>query len=222
MKASRKEAGSNTKRAEISIRNMILRNELVAGKNYLETELAEMLRMSRTPVREACIALAASGLVEVQPRHGIRILEVSASDMAEIYDILTELESLAAFSIASRGCTPEELERLESLLRAMDEALEKGDRKAWAQADVSFHAALVEMSANRRLQQVVTMFSDQAHRARLATLDRRPLPYASNADHRALVEAITRGAAEEAWNLHRNHRIAAKKLLSGILEQIGN
>ena len=51
----------------------------------LEKELADSLDMSRTPVREALIRLSNEGMVEVRPRHGMRVLPVSAADMIEIY-----------------------------------------------------------------------------------------------------------------------------------------
>ena len=52
--------------------------------------------MSRTPVREATLMLEAQGLLEVRPRKGVRIPPISPEDMAEIYEVITELESLAA------------------------------------------------------------------------------------------------------------------------------
>ena len=92
---------SQTQRATALLREMIVSNRLPAGSNHLETELADLLGMSRTPVREAAIALGAQGLVEVRPRHGIRVLPISPADMEEIYSILTELESLAAWNLAT-------------------------------------------------------------------------------------------------------------------------
>lgn len=58
--------------------------------------------MSRTPVREATLLLEAQGLLEVRPRKGVRILSLYADDMHEIYQVLTELESLAAFLAAEK------------------------------------------------------------------------------------------------------------------------
>ena len=96
---------SQTQRATSALREMIVNNRLPAGSSYLETELAEMLGMSRTPVREAAVVLESLGLVEVRPRRGIRILPLSSHDMEEIYEVLTELEGLAAEQAARRGLT---------------------------------------------------------------------------------------------------------------------
>ena len=82
---------SNTQRAVRDLRKMILSGELAAGTDHLESELAETLGMSRTPIREAALMLESKGLLEMRPRKGVRILPVSSDDMRESYDILTEV-----------------------------------------------------------------------------------------------------------------------------------
>ena len=91
--------------------------------------------MSRTPVREALIRLSNEGLVEVVPRHGMRVLPVSAADMDEIYRVIGSLEATAAEIIAERRPKAAELKPLEDATRAMDVALKADDLAAWAAAD---------------------------------------------------------------------------------------
>jgi DNA-binding GntR family transcriptional regulator len=81
----------NSSIAVTQLRDLIFSGKLGAGTDHLESELAQALGMSRTPVREAVLMLEAQGLLEVRPRKGVRIKPVSPSDMAEIYDVLTEL-----------------------------------------------------------------------------------------------------------------------------------
>jgi DNA-binding GntR family transcriptional regulator len=199
------------------IRRRILDNEMPAGTMMLEQELAALLEMSRTPVREALIRLANEGIVEVRPRHGMRVLPVSADDMEEIYQILTALEASAAAKIAENGLSPEELEALRGAVRDMDKALEADDLPAWARADERFHAMLLDACRNRRLRELVYQFWDQTYRVRMLTLRLRPTPVASNRDHLALVEAIERRDPEEAARIHRQHRIHAGKMLVDLL-----
>lgn len=213
---------SQTERAAAIIKEKILSNALLPGSNHLESELADMLDMSRTPVREALLTLEAQGLVEIRPRRGVQILPLSVQDMKEIYQILTELESLAAAEVAAKGLSRKELAGVETHLKRMEAALEgKEDRIAWAEADDLFHRELTMLAGNRRLTQVVQMFWDQAHRARLLTLHMRPAPYRSNRDHRALLDAIVKGDAEEARRIHREHRIAACELIISLLSKYG-
>jgi DNA-binding GntR family transcriptional regulator len=130
---------SATQRAYLELRRRILDNRLPAGSQHLEQELAQTLGMSRTPVREALIRLAEERLVEVRPRHGARVLPVSAGDMREIYELLCELEALAARRVAERGLGPAETAMLEKTVTDMLEALKRDDLDAWAEADRRFH-----------------------------------------------------------------------------------
>ncbi len=212
---------SQTQRAVTLLRDMVISNKLAPGSNHLETELAEMLSMSRTPVREAAIILEGQGLVEVRPRRGVRILPILPSDMEEIYSILTELESLAAYQVANKGISAKDLSELRAFIETMEKALAADDRPTWARADDQFHRKLVSLAGNRRLETIVSTYSDQVHRARLLTLYIRPAPHGSNADHRALVEAIANGDRELAREIHRRHRIGAKELMIKLIASHG-
>lgn len=204
-----------------TLKRMIINNDLAPGSNLLESELSEMLGVSRTPIREAAVILEGRGLLEIRPRRGIRIVPLAISDMEEIYDILTELEPLAAARAAEMRLPGADFDEIEGCLTRMEQALAKDDRLAWAAADDEFHSRLVALSGNGRLMRVVGMFSDQVHRARLLTLHMRPAPQASNENHRALVDAIRRAEPETARRIHREHRLMAKDLLIGILRQHG-
>ncbi len=210
---------TNVSRALDQLRELIFSGALAPGSNHLESELALRLGMSRTPIREAAMVLEQQGLVTVQPRKGIRILPVSVEDMAEIYDVLTVLEAQAAADAARRGGREADIAPLHTAIDAMDAALAAGDLIAWAAADDAFHAALVALGGNRRLAAITAQMADQVRRARRATLFLWPMPHQSNADHRAVVEAIAAGEADRAAELHRAHRIAAKEMLIALLQR---
>jgi DNA-binding GntR family transcriptional regulator len=208
---------TNTQRAADEMRRLIFSGDLAAGSDHLETELAERFGMSRTPVREAALILKAQGLVSVRPRRGVRILPVSPDDMAEIYDVLTELESHAAGRAAAAGHSAAELSGMARAIDDMDAAVAAQNREAWAEADDRFHSELVRLGRNRRIETIVAMMSDQVRRARSLTLYLRPLPQGSNDDHRAVLEAIRKGSAYTAQSIHRAHRERAKEMLISLL-----
>ncbi|WP_322095962.1 GntR family transcriptional regulator [Pelagibius litoralis] len=212
---------SQSERAYQDLKKRILDNEMPAGFQALEQELAELLGMSRTPVREALIRLADEGIVEIRPRHGMRILPISVADMREIYEILTGLESTAAEIVATRGVNQQQLAALHAAVSDMDIALAEDDLPGWAGADERFHNLLVEFSGNERLRTWVNTCRDQAHRARMATLRLRPKPVDSNKDHAAVVEAIEKRDAEAARRIHHQHRVRAGAMLVEILELHG-
>jgi DNA-binding GntR family transcriptional regulator len=223
--ASRSEANapklSQAERAYAELRRMILDDELPAGSQILEQEAALRLGMSRTPVREAMLRLARDGIVEVRPRHGMRVLPISADDMAEIYDLLYGLESTAAEIVAERGASVEGLAALDRAVADMERALGRDDRPGWAAADERFHLLLVELTGNRRLIDAVGTYWEQAHRVRMATLRLRPKPERSNEDHRALVGAIRARAPERARAIHAEHRKRSGVMLVALLRELG-
>lgn len=201
------------------IRRRILDNEWPPGHRALELEVALALSMSRTPVREALMRLQSEGLVEVVPRHGMRVLPVSPNDMREIYQILTALECMAAELLAQRKPADQELEPLVAATSAMDEALKAGDLDAWAAADERFHAHLVELAGNRQLKATVLNYWDRAHRARMFTLRLRPPPVNSTQEHMQMVERLRAGDAAGAAAVTRAHRERANRELVAIFER---
>lgn len=206
-------------RAYDLIRRRILDNVWSPGHHALEQELALQLGMSRTPVREALIRLENEGLIEVVPRHGMRVLPVSPDDMRDIYQILTSLEATAAELAAARRPSPDDLMPLEQASRDMIAALERDDLVAWAEADERFHRSLNALSGNRLLVAVVENVWDRAHRARMFTLQLRPKPAESTREHTEVVEAIRAGDVARARELHRAHRQRGGRELLEILER---
>lgn len=210
---------SNTQKAVEEMRKMIFRGDLGPGSDHLEVELAERLGMSRTPVREAALTLEAQGLVAVRPRKGVRVLAVSPQDMRDVYDVLTELESLAAENAARHGYSRQDLRPLAESINDMDDALFRDDRQAWAEADETFHRELMRLGQNKRAENIATMMEDQVRRAKQITLHMRPLPSRSNQDHRDVLGAIAAQDPASARRIHRRHREQAREMLLSLLEK---
>jgi len=211
--------GSLVDLAHEQIRRRILDNAWPPGHRMLEHEVAHILGMSRTPVHEALVRLKAEGLIEVLPRHGMRVLPVSPTDMREIYDILTALECLAVEQLARRRPQAAELAPLIKATEAMEHALAADDLEAWALADERFHTQLVTLAGNRLLQAAVMNHWDRAHRARFFSLRLRPKPVNSTQEHRALVDHLAAGDVTAATRANRQHRERASGELLSIFER---
>jgi len=213
--------GNSSQQAYERLRHKIIESELTPGSYLLEQELALMLGVSRTPIREAAIRLQGEGLVEIVPRHGIRIVPTSVSDISHIYQVLTSLESTAAALVAARSGV--DLSPLENACRKMTEALAEQDMQAWALADEAFHEALVQLGGNARLAQVVMNCRDQVHRVRRFTQRLRPHPQPKKSidEHYEIIEAIRRGDAARASRLYRAHRERGWREQTAVLQQHG-
>ena len=202
-----------------SIKQRIMDNEYYPGYQALEQEVAEDLGVSRTPVREALIRLQHEGLVQLIPRHGMRVVPVVASDMKEIYDVLTALESMAAELLARQ--IPSD-EQLEPLIRATEDMAEAGrteDLEAWAEADERYHRSLIDLCGNSRLASMANTVRDQGHRARMVTLRLRKKPVASIEEHCEVLVAIQAGDWRKARDAHYEHRKRASSELTAILDE---
>ncbi|MDH4414946.1 MAG: GntR family transcriptional regulator [Rhizobium sp.] len=205
-----------------ALRDAIRSNVFPPGYQAAENEIARQLGMSRTPVHEAMARLQEDGLVRILPKKGIIIRALSPADIEEIYEVIIALEGAAAARIA--GFLESERRVVAEALRQstddMDKALKANDLKAWALADEVFHETLVGRSGNKRLTRMAGTVADQLHRARMFTLNLRPIPSASSTEHRAIVRAIEAGDAETASNAARLHRQHARDQLLPLIERL--
>jgi DNA-binding GntR family transcriptional regulator len=139
--------------------------------------------------------------------------------MEEIYEVLTELESLAAAKAATRNLSNAHLAVMSQAITNMDIALAQDRREDWSVANDVFHSELIRLGGNERVRAIAKMLSDQVRRARLVTLYMRPTPTKSNDDHRHIVEAIRAGDPDRAREAHRKHLMAVKEELIKLLER---
>src|ERR1700743_844041 len=103
-------------RATVSIREMILRGQLKPGQRVTEIMLAELLGMSRTPVRQALPVLAREGLLVESGGRGYLVRTFTRSDILDAIDLRGVLEGFAVRRIAERGATPALLHQLQECL----------------------------------------------------------------------------------------------------------
>jgi len=158
-------------------------------------------------------------LIEIIPRHGMRVLPVSATDMKEIYEVITALESCAVELVARRKPATSEIERLVDATRKMTSALEAKDFEAWALADEFFHRHLIEACGNRLLVEAIQQYRDRVHRALMFSVRLRPKLETSANEHMVLVEMLRNGDVAGAVDTHRAHRERASRDLLDIFER---
>ncbi len=201
--------------AYLRLKQAIRSSALSPNEQLTEPEIASRLGMSRTPVREALIRLSSDGLVRLIPRRGALILPVSKQDMEEIYDILMALEPAAAAKLAARNPSEAELAPLRQAVEAMEAAIDAGELTQWAEADDQFHDAFLKLQGNGRIVEMVSTLNDQAHRARMMTLNARPIPVQSTKEHREILDNLSSGNAQGARDAFERHRRrAAQELLA--------
>lgn len=221
---SSSKATSLTETAYQKLKAAIIHCELPPGSQFSEQQIAQMFQVSRTPVHQAVVRLENEGWVTFLTRKGLQIKGVTAEEMHHVYEVLMSLEALGVSRLASR---PQDIhDGIDAALDAAriegEQALEAKDLMRWALADDCLHTLFVEESGNPHLSRLARNVREKAHRARLFTLAERPLPEASNADHKLINQAIFNRKPEEARQLLEMHRRRGMDTLLPILEKLTN
>ena len=108
------------------LEQLIVEGAFANGERLDEIKLASRFSVSRTPLREAFQALAASGLIDLQPRRGAFVRHPAFEDVIEMFEVMAELEAFCG-QLASRRVTPELIERLTRTVIECEQAAEAGE-----------------------------------------------------------------------------------------------
>lgn len=176
----------------------ILSGKLQPGERIVETRVAKELGLSQTPVREALRDLELLGFVVTSAFRGATVRRVSPEDWAEIYPIRAALEGVAARTAATR-ISDEDVRRLRGLIEVMRSASQRGDKHATIEADIEFHAHIVDLSGNRVLKQLWQSLRLATTTFLTVSVTHRPLQELAER-HTVVLEALVSrdGAAAEA------------------------
>jgi len=132
----------------------------------MEIALADQLGVSRTPVREAIRKLEKESFVEMIPRKGAYVADLTAKDIIDVLEIRILLEGFAS-SLAAQRMSEEELMSLRETLEAFNDAAARQDRQAMIDLDNLFHDKIFNATKNNKLIEIVKDLHDQFQRFRL-------------------------------------------------------
>lgn len=184
------------------LRQRIFRRELEPGGWIDEVKLSQEYGISRTPLREALKVLAAEGLVTMKVRRGAYVTEVSEQDLAEVYHLLSLLESDAAAVVAQRA-SDAELKELQDLHKELEGAA--GDRERFFALNERFHMRLLELAGNRWRNQMVADLRKVMKLNRHNSLLKAGRVEESLQEHRVVMEALARRDAEDVRRRMQEH-----------------
>lgn len=205
------------------LKDKILRHQLKPGEQISVPEVALALRVSRTPVTDALKRLASEGLVDIFPRRGTFVTQLTARDVAEIFDIRLMIELYAAEFMFEAGAVDTLLDAVRAPLNGMEHAITGADfqdYEAFTANDRDFHTALVMLTGNNRLIRTYTRLHVHTHGARVHYLDGDNAQHTHN-EHKAIVDAFKRGSVEQAKAALRTHIAGTKKRIMELLDHRG-
>ncbi|GAA3750207.1 GntR family transcriptional regulator [Salinactinospora qingdaonensis] len=185
-----------------TLRRAIIGGAFTGGTRLVQADIAEQLKVSTTPVREALRDLASDGLIVFDPHRGAIIHELDASELVEIYEIRKALEPLAIRKAAQR-ITEEQLREATALQQRMDR---EEDPAAWVELNWEFHSLLERAASSPRFQSLLKSVQDIAAIYVAHSLKIEPQRMASgNREHWALLEALQRRDGEKAASVLVKH-----------------
>lgn len=220
---------SQSMRAQLRLREMVVDGELAPGARITELAMVEQLAMSRTPIRTALVRLQEEGLLEALPGGGFVVREFSEGDIHDAIEVRGTLEGLAARLAAERGVAAGVLAGLRQCLSSIDALLASskfGDSAfaAYAEYNGRFHALLAQASGSalvcRQVERAITLpfaspngfvMSDRGGpRAR----DRLVV---AHEQHHTIVDAIVKREGARAESVAREHARNAQRNLADLL-----
>jgi GntR family transcriptional regulator of vanillate catabolism len=226
------ENDSQTLRAALGIRDLLVRGEFPPGERILEIPLAERLNVSRTPLRLALERLALEGLLEKRPRGGFVARQFTAQDILDVIELRGVLEGTAVRLAADRLESADERLAVKACVEAMDELLARrappvDTIAAYSPLNLQFHSALVDLAHSPILRQsldqvlVLPFASPSSFVASERVIEGwHDVLVLSQWQHHAIVDAISNREGTRAEAMAREHsRLARKRVMETIEER---
>lgn len=214
---------TSTELATERLREAILSGQLLPGEKLHQDRLADLLGISRTPLRAALTTLAQTGLVSYESNRGFYVREFSFSDVAGAFAVRAELEALAC-RLAAANMTDEARAHLGGLVAEGDRLLAPGQLlpeslAAYRRMNVDFHTTVMQLSGNPWIISFVkSLHNVPAASDRVIMWREFPVILRSHDDHRRIARALSNGQGERAAAIMREHITFAMEHLHSQLQ----
>lgn len=197
---------SHAQRLKQRIEDEIVSGELALGSRLDENQLAIRFGVSRTPIREALLQLAATGLIQTKPRRGAIVSAPEPHLLLAMFETMAEIEA-ACGRLAARRLASTDAAALQAALKGCRAAMVAEDAEAYYAENYVFHSVVYRASHNDFLaDQALSLHRRLAPYRRLQLRVRQRVPQ-SLAEHEAIVAAILAGDATQAADALRSHVI---------------
>ncbi|MGN6408779.1 MAG: GntR family transcriptional regulator [Curtobacterium sp.] len=193
-------------RAYDHVKRLIIRGDLPGGTAISENALCQEIGVSRTPVHEAFLRLAAEDLLTLEARKGAVVRPMSPSEAADVLEMREAIESTAATRAVSDGRVTDVTPFLQAMLAEQEQAVATGDVDRFIEVDAEFHGAVIGASRNAIAVMFARTLRDRQQRLRHHLMRLQPSQLqASLEDHRALAAALEAGDAARYAEVLRAH-----------------
>jgi DNA-binding GntR family transcriptional regulator len=196
------------------IRADIIKGVFKNGERLVEPKLAKNLGISRTPIREALRQLEGEGFIEIVPRRGAVVKELTIKDIDDLYAIKANLEGLAAWQ-ATKNLTEEELESLIMINKKFKDIAEKNPSVTdeYLKDNIDFHNIFIAASRNERLVDILDGLSKNFQRLKTMLVSDAGRAAMAVKEHKAIIDAFVSKDPDLAEKSVRNHIISGWEYL---------
>jgi DNA-binding GntR family transcriptional regulator len=171
------------------LRDMIVEGRLQVGERLHEANLAAVLQVSRTPIREAIKLLATEGLVDLIPGRGARVSGFSVEQVRELFEAIAGVERNAS-ELAAERMTEREFDKLKRLHERMARHHAASERQPYFRLNQEIHLAIVAAAKNATLQAIHASLISRARRARYEALASQARWIEAMEEHERLMAAL--------------------------------
>ncbi len=197
------------------LRHDIVSGRLAPGSPLRQDEIARSLGVSPVPIRETFLRLQAEGLVDIRPRRGAVVSDLSAAEFEELNEMRTALECLALRK-AIPNITDADLRKAQTLLDLIDR-----QPKRWVELNTGFHSTVYGPAARPRLLNAILRLQRNVERYLHREVEVTNNVVSSQREHRQLLALIERGKTEEACSLLSAHILGPGRILVSELRKSG-
>lgn len=201
-----------------TLRQAILKGELLPGERLMEIQLAEKMGVSRTPIREAIRKLEREGLVIMVPRKGAEVAGISEKMLRDVLEVRMTLEKLA-LRLAFKRQGTDLIEKLEAAEQAFQDAIEGEKLIDMAEADEQFHFLIYEAADNDKLRELLNSLKENMYRYRLEYLKDENYRRSLMEEHNAIIEAFKTNDLEKGLDVTDTHIANQERAVIGRVRQ---
>jgi len=187
-----------------TIKSKILARQYIPGCQLKEIQISKEVGLTRTPVREAFIRLEREGLLRIFPNKGAFVIELSAKELEDLFEVREALEVMA-IGLAVRRANREEISNIKKMLNKTEQLYQRGSLKNYEDPQLDFHFELIKLSKNSKLISIWKLLATQLSLVRMTSSMTQKRYLKALEEHHGLLKHIDSGNSDKAEKLLRIH-----------------
>ena len=207
-------------RAYDILKELILTGRLEQGELHNEKRLAEVLGVSRTPVREALLELSREGMVVFVPSKGVKVRKITSKQVQEVFEIRRIIEG-HIIQVISKQLTPADLKKIDRIISKQKRLASRDEMVGFIEIDKEFHLFLASKMGNQQIEAILQNLRDQIHLMGIRAIQDHSRLQQVIKEHHLIYSALMKKDGKKAHRELILHLKNTEKKLIDIIENEG-